>query len=221
MLQEAVSAIRVLVVDDHDVVREGIRAILGNAPDIQIVGQASNGEEAVVKATETHPDIVLMDLVMPGMSGLEACKRITEKTQSKVVILTHLQSHDTIVRAMDAGCRAFLSKENAFEELVPALRSVMRGKSYIATSLASRLMERQTSSEAAPRPSTAPLTVREGQVLKLIVQGMTNQQMADQLHLSVKTIQTHRGNILQKLGLHSRVDLVRYAVRNGLADLGL
>ncbi|MHB2017581.1 MAG: response regulator [Candidatus Xenobia bacterium] len=210
---------RVLVVDDHDVLRHGIRAVLALEENVSIVGEARSGEQALRMAVELRPDVVVLDLLLPGMNGLEACRRMMVGADCRIIILTHLYSHDTITRAFEAGCRGFVSKTTASEDLRAALRAVMRGQTYVASSLAGGLLERPPN--VGPGPHVPRLTPRETQVLNLIAQGETNQGIANALVVSVKTVQTHRTNIVQKLDLHSRADLVRYAVQHGLADLGM
>ncbi|HXE71135.1 MAG TPA: response regulator transcription factor [Candidatus Nitrosotenuis sp.] len=210
--------IRVGIVDDHEIVREGVRLILEGAEDVQVVGQACDGAEALRLAGEASPDILLMDLVMPGMDGIEACRRLArEHPAVKVLVLSQVDSEAHLLKVLEAGALGYVLKQSAREELLWAVRTVAAGHVYLTPPMAS-LLVRQTLRRPSPGPA-ARLTAREQAVLKLIARGLTNQEIARSLGLSIKTVQTHRGNIMEKLDLHDRVALVRYALKEGLATL--
>ncbi len=211
--------IRVLVADDHAVFREGVRLLLETRGEFEVVGEAATGEEAVGLARSLRPDIVLMDIGMPGMSGLEATGLIRgENSESRVLILTMHGTDEYFFRALEAGASGYVLKEAASSDLVKAIESVHRGGTFLYPSLAARLVEeylrRVRSGEE--RSSYEALTAREREVLQLIGEGSTNQEIAERLDLSAHTIQTHRIHIMNKLGLHNRAQLVSYAVRLGL-----
>lgn len=216
------SPIRVLVVEDHGIVREGIRLLLETQPDMQVVGEASDGDTAVQKAAQLAPDIVLMDLGIPGIDGIEATRQITKKCPgTKVLALTVHDSDDHFFRSLDAGASGYILKGAASDELLFAIRAARRGEIYLHPSLGTRLVadylrrvrrgERQDSYEL--------LTDREKEVLRLIAEGLTNQEIASLLVLSASTVQTHRSHLMEKLSLRSRADLIKYAIRRGIIEL--
>lgn len=213
--------IRVLVADDHTVVRAGIRLLLESETDIEVVGEARDGQEAVQKAHQLVPDIVLMDLAMPGMGGLEATQRITQASPGvRVLVLTMHENDEYFFQALNAGASGYLLKETSPDELVAALRAVYQGGVFIYPSLAGRLLDDYLRRVRAgdEEKVLGQLTPREQEVLRLIAQGKTGRQIADILHLSPKTVDRHRANITEKLNLHSRAELIRYAIRQGLIE---
>jgi two-component system response regulator NreC len=215
----AMNRIRVLIADDHTLVREGLRALLAAQGDCEVIAEASNGREAVDRALQMRPDIVLMDIGMKELDGLAATRRITTTNPAiRVLVLTVHDTEDYFFRVLEAGAQGFLAKDAASTELVAAVRAVHQGGVFLHAPMAKRLVEEylQQVSTGEERGSYEKLTAREREVLALIGAGHTNQEIADQLSLSINTVQTHRGHIIDKLNLHSRAQLMRYAVRMGM-----
>ncbi len=215
MTEEPIS---VLIADDHPVVREGLAAFLGIQPDIALVGEACNGEEAVARTKEVLPDVVLVDVVMPGMGGIEATRGIREASPStKVIILTSFAEDDKVIGAIKAGAAGYLLKEAGAQEVAHAIRTVYRGEALLHPSVAARLMQEIS---AGRDPQEEALTERELEVLRLIARGMSNKQISSELVISEKTVKTHVSNILAKLHLADRTQAALYAVRKRIVDLG-
>ena len=211
--------IKVLIADDHAIVREGIRMILALHEDIEVVGEAANGIEAIEQADKLSPDVVLMDIAMPGLGGLEATLEIMKrKPQSKILVLTQYDNTEYIYRFLKAGAAGYVLKKTVGSDLVSAIRSVFQGKSFIDPSIADKVIQGflEKPEAASDDAGYDVLSDREKQVLKLIAEGYTNQQIADALFLSIKTVMTHRTNLMEKLGIHNRTELVKYAIRKGL-----
>ncbi len=210
--------INVLIADDHPILRDGVRLLLEGEADMQVVGQAANGLEAVRLACDLKPDIVLMDIQMPEVDGIEACERIGRQAPTvKVLILSQIDTEEHLVRVLEAGAQGYVLKQSATDELVNAIHTVINGHVYMTPSMASRLVGRYLRREDEKTQKSKQLTAREQDVLKGICEGATNQQIAENLNLSIKTVQSHRANIMEKLNLHNRVDLVKYAIKMGLA----
>jgi len=207
--------IKVLVVDDHAVLRDGIRALLDVPEDIEMVGEASEGKDALEKAQELAPDIVLMDLMMPGMDGLEATRRLKKKTPKvKVLILSQHDNREYILSAIKAGANGYVVKKALGLELVSAIRAVYSGFFYLHPSVTEPVVtEYLKQAENEPYDS---LTAREREILKLIADGNTSREIADTLFISLKTVIGHRARIMEKLELHSSTELIKYAIRKGL-----
>jgi NarL family two-component system response regulator LiaR len=213
------SSIRVLVADDHAIVRKGIRALLATELDIEIVGEAENGREAVTEAEKLQPDVVLMDLVMPEMDGIEAIRRITaHQPEARILVLTSFAADDKVFPAIKAGALGYLLKDSGPEELVQAIRQVYRGESSLHPTIARKLLQELSRPSERP-PTPEPLTEREVEVLRLVARGQSNQEIADQLVISEATVRTHVSNILSKLQLASRTQAALHALREGLASL--
>ena len=225
--------IHVLLVDDHQILRDGLRALFAAQPDIVVVGDARDGVEALEQVDALTPDVVVMDLVMPRMNGIEATKRIHESHPGvKVLILSMYDDDEYVQRVIQAGAAGYALKGVASDELVRAIREVHRGSSFLQPAIAAKLIEdyvRRVRDDALPATAPLegepggddePLTQREREVLTLIAEGGTNQVVADALGLSRKTVESHRANIMRKLGAHDVTELVRYAVRTGLINLG-
>ena len=214
--------IRVLLVDDHTILREGVRALLANEPEIVVVGEAGDGQEALDKVESLHPDIVLMDMVMPRMNGLEATGHIKRQhPEVKVLILSMYDDDEYVQQVIQAGASGYLLKGMAADDLILAIREVRAGSSFLNPAVAAKLIEdyvRRVRGDAADA-GNEPLTVREREVLKLIAEGNTNQEIADVLCLSRKTVESHRANIMRKLDLHDVTELVKYSLRTGLIRL--
>ncbi len=211
--------IRVLIADDHALVRKGIRALLATEPGIEVVGEAQDGQQAVDAVRTVQPDVVLMDLIMPGMDGLEATRHITAaQHHTRILVLTSFAGDDQVFPAIRAGARGYLLKDSAPEDLVEAIQQVYRGESSLHPSIARRVLREL--SEPSRQPQGAdPLTEREIQVLQLVAQGQSNREISDLLTISEATVRTHVSNILSKLNLCSRTQAALYALREGLASL--
>ena len=215
-----VNKISVLIVDDHTIVRDGISALLALAGDIEVVGEAANGSEAIEKVRDLNPDVVLMDVSMPILGGLESTRRICKESRSKVIILTQYDDKEYVFPAIEAGASGFISKVAASAELATGIRSVYNGDSYLSPSIAKLLVEDyRTGDKRGNSDPYQQLTARERDVIKLIAEGYTTQQVADMLVVSPKTVEGHRTNLMAKLGLRNRVELVKYAVRKGIITI--
>jgi two-component system response regulator NreC len=209
--------IRVLVVDDHAVIRTGLRRVLDAEQDIETVAEAPNAERAVFEALEHKPDVVLMDVVMPGKSGIEGTPALLRAVPEAKVLVLSMQDDPGYVReAFDAGASGYVLKEAADTEVVSAVRAVAAGERYLHPALGARLIAAEA--EERKRAEVDPLSEREREVLRLLALGHTNQEIAQMLYISVRTAETHRAHIMQKLGLSSRAELVRYALGEGLLE---
>jgi len=214
-----VEAIRILIVDDHPVVREGIGSMLKREPDFKIVGEATNGLEAIEKVHELSPDIVLMDLRMPELDGVEAMIRIrAEKPEVKFIILTTFSDDEYIFRGIAAGARAYLLKDAPRAELFSAIRAVSKGESQIQPVVASRVLDK-LAELSKKTPAAETLSERETEVLKLMAKGVSNKELADQLSITQSTVKTHITSIFQKLNVTTRTEAVTTALRKGIIQL--
>ena len=209
--------IRVLVAEDHPIVREGLRTLIASEPGMALVGEAADGIEAVAKARALRPDVILMDLMMPRMSGLEAIGEIkASQPEVPILVLTSFAEEDKIFPAIRAGALGYLLKDSSPEQLFRAIRDVHRGEPSLHPTIALKMI-RELDHPASQERSASPLTDREIQVLKLVAQGLTNQEIADRLVISEWTVRTHVRNILGKLHLANRTQATLYALREGLA----
>ena len=214
--------IRVLIADDHTLVRDGIRALLALAADIEVVGEASTGKEALEQVKELRPDVVLMDLMMPVMSGLDATRRIRrEFPATKVLALTQYDDSEYVIPVIEAGARGFITKMAAFAELASAIQAVSKGDSYLSPSAAAALVEecQQKTSEDGRKDPYDQLTDREKEVLKLVVEGHTAREIADLLVVSPKTVEWYKTSLMNKLDIHNKTDLIKFAIRKALITL--
>jgi two-component system response regulator NreC len=215
------SKIKLIIADDHAMVRTGLRMLLEAQDDMQIVGEAENGTDAVRQVMDDQPDVVLMDVQMPDMNGIEATREIKKiLPETAVLALTIYEDDQYFFEMLKAGASGYIPKRAAPDELVTAIRTVHRGDVFLFPSLAGRLVQDFVNrSERDVEPLTDDLTSREQEVLTLIAESMTNAAIGEELGISVKTVDRHRENIMRKLNMHSRVDLVKYAIRKGLIDL--
>jgi len=214
--------IRVLVVDDHTIVRDGICALLALAGDIEVVGEATNGNEALKMVSKLHPDVVLMDIAMPIMGGLEATRRISKEfPKTKVLVITQHDDKEYVFPVLESGASGLISKAGASSELASGIRSVYRGDSFLSPSVARLLVEnfQSTAGERNKQDPYKMLTGREREILKLLAEGYSNQEIAEMLVITPKTVEGHKTNLMSKLGIHNRIDLVKYALRKGIISI--
>lgn len=210
---------KILIADDHGIVRTGLKLLFERIPDIEVIGEASDGREAVKLAEELQPDIVIMDIGMPLLNGLEAAAQINRANESiRVIILSMYTDESYIVKALDAGAKGYLLKDNADDDIERAVRSVMIGRPFFSPSIAQAMLEDYVRllRERKVQDSYEILTEREREVLQLLAEGKSNKEAAGILNLSPYTIETHRTNMMQKLGLHNTAEIVLYAVRKAI-----
>lgn len=213
--------IRILVVDDHALVREGIKSLLQALPQITVIGEAEDGLDAITRARELRPDLVLMDIGMPRMTGVEATRHIRQEMPGvQVVALTIHESEEYLFQMLRAGAAGYVLKKSHPSEMLAAIEAAMRQETYLTPSMAKGLVTDylRRVGEGEEEPTYRELTDREREVLKLIAEGYTNPEIGMLLHISVKTVQAHRSNIMEKLDLHRPAALVRYAIRKGLVE---
>jgi DNA-binding NarL/FixJ family response regulator len=214
---------RILVADDHEVVRRGLCALLRNQPEWEVCGEAGDGREAVEKVLTLKPEVVILDIGMPNLNGLEATRQILKTNpRIKVLVLTLHDSDQVVQEVLNAGARGFLLKTDAARDLVAAVEALRRGKTYFTPKVAAMVLDgylRRENGTAPERPARRRLTPREREVVQLLAEGKSSKEVAVVLGLSVKTAETHRSNIMRKLELHSVSDLVLYAVRNNIVHM--
>jgi len=209
--------IRTVVVDDHAVVRSGLKLLLEREEDIEVVGEAGNARDAILRARGLKPDVILLDVVMPGESGIEVLPKLLEESPETKVLVLSMQDDPSYVReAFSAGAAGYVLKEAADEEVVSAVREIAAGGSYVHPALGARMVAADAEARAAAEAD--PLSDREREVLRLLALGHTNQEIAKMLYISVRTAETHRAHIMQKLRLSTRAELVRYALAHGLLE---
>jgi DNA-binding NarL/FixJ family response regulator len=207
---------RILLADDHSVVRQGFRLILENQSDMEVVGEAANGREAVTVAESLQPDVVIMDVTMPELNGIEATRRISELSPRTRVLALSMHKDSVYVREiLRAGAKGYLLKDAAGNDLLAAVRAVARGEGYLSPAVSDAVLTDYRKHVTNPIDL---LTSREREVLQMIAEGKTNKEIANSLQLSVYTVEAHRGRLMEKLNLHSTGELVRFALRNGLID---
>ncbi len=213
--------IHILIAEDHRIVRDGLRMLLQSEPDFEVVAEAETGREAVARAKEQHPDLAILDISMPDLSGLDATKLIkTESPQTQVLILTMHESDEYFFRALQAGASGYVLKKAATQDLIAAARSVARGEAFLYPSVAKKLIGDYVNrfQAGAEESGYASLSERERGVLLLLAEGLSNQEIADRLSITQSTLQTHRAHILDKLGLRTTADLIKDAVQHGLVS---
>jgi DNA-binding NarL/FixJ family response regulator len=214
--------IRVLVVDDHTIVRDGICALLALTGDIEVIGEATNGSEALKMVKEFNPDVVIMDIAMPIMGGLEATRRINKEfPRTKILVLTQHDDKEYVFPVIESGASGFISKAAASSELVSGIRAVYRGDSYLSPAVAKLLVVnyQRTAGKQTGQDLYDQLTERERDVLKLLVEGYSTKEIADTLIITPKTVEGHKTNLMAKLGIHNRIELVKYALRKGIITI--
>ncbi|HET9907637.1 MAG TPA: response regulator transcription factor [Anaerolineales bacterium] len=211
--------IRIFIADDHAIVREGLRALLATEPGLELVGEASNGLQAVNKVHDIRPDVILLDMVMPQMDGLEAILEIRKNwPEAKIIVLTSFSDDEKVFSAIRSGALGYLLKESSPQDLLQAIHSVARGEGFLSPTIASKVMRELNQPPKLP-PTKDPLTEREVEILQLVAQGLTNDEIAEKLVVSERTVRTHVSNILAKLQLANRTQAALYALKEGLASL--
>ncbi len=213
-------AARILIADDHDIVRKGLRALVEEESSWQVVADVQDGRSAVVKTQELKPDIAILDIAMPSLNGLDATKQIVKiNPDTKVLILTMHDSEQLIQHVLNAGARGYLMKSDAGHDLVVAIRALLLGQTYFTQKVAQIVLDTFTGKKTTTSEGDIQsLTAKEREVVQLLAEGKSSKEAADVLHVSTKTLETHRSNIMRKLGCHSVTDVVRYAIRNHLAQ---
>jgi len=207
--------IRILIADDHEIVRRGLRTLLESEPGCSVIGEAANGSEAVAKAVELRPDVALLDVDMPELNGMEVTRRIREALPQTEVLALSVHDSEHVARQMIAcGARGYLVKSDAGSELIAALEAVVRHKPFVSP----RISPAHGFASTATAPAIADLTARERETAQLLAEGLSNKEIASRLDISVKTAETHRTNVMRKIGAHSLADVVRYAIRNGIVE---
>ena len=213
--------IKVVVADDHTILRQGIKALLDNQAGIEVIGEAKDGREALTLIERLQPDVILMDIAMPGLNGLEATRRIKKKfPKIKVLVLTMYTNEEYVFQILQAGANGYLVKETAFQDLISAIRAVYRDEAFMSPSISKKVINRYTQRAQKTNDTTCDvLTTREREVLQLIAEGSSSKKIAEALFISPKTVETHRTHIMDKLNIHNRTDLVKYAIRKGIVDI--
>ena len=214
-------SVRVLLVDDHRMMREGLRVLLAAAPDIEIVGEASDGRMALDLVRTLSPDVVVMDVGMPELNGVEATRQIRAENEGvKVIALSTHTDKSYVHHMLEAGACGYVLKIAAYDELLRAVRAASLGRTYLSPEIAGVVVERSTQAHAGGAVSAySTLGAREREVLQLVAEGKTSAETAKEMHISIKTVESHRRNIVQKLGLHGTAELTKYAIREGLTSL--
>ena len=214
------SPVRILIADDHELTRRGVQVFLESQPEWKVVGEAATGHEAVEKAKELNPDVVILDISMPQLNGLETARQILKAVpQTEIVILTMHQSERLVRRALEAGARAFVTKSDVARHLIDAVNALRQHKAFFTSGAATAVLESYLSTSGLAHERQAPkreLTAREREVLQLLAEGKRNKEIASILQISIFTAETHRSKIMRKLSLHSMNEIVRYAIRNQL-----
>jgi DNA-binding NarL/FixJ family response regulator len=211
--------ITVLLVDDHTVVRQGLNALLSQEEDIEVIGEAENGREAIQMAAKKLPDVVVMDVVMPLMNGMEGTRQMLKSFPSvKVLVLSSYSDDDYVQQLTEVGASGFLTKQTAGDDLLLAIREVQKGNAFFSPAIAKRLRDRcrQAFSDGQPLKRNVQLTSRESEVLQLIAEGLANKQIASELGISIKTVEKHRQQVMNKLNIHDVAGLTRYAISKGV-----
>ena len=213
--------IKVLVADDHTILRQGIKSLLANEEEIEVIGEAKDGREALTIIEETLPDVILMDIAMPGLNGLEATRRIKKKfPRMKVLVLTMYTNEEYIFQILNAGANGYLVKETAFQDLISAIKAVYKNEAFMSPSISKKVINSYIKRAQNDEEVTCEvLTTREREILQLIAEGNSSKKIAELLFISPKTVETHRTHIMDKLNIHNRTGLVKYAIRKGIVDV--
>ncbi len=215
--------IKIVIADDHDVVRTGLKLLLKSNPEFMVIGEAGNGEEAITLTTELNPDVLLVDISMPAKNGIEVTRTIRQKNQNmKIIVFTIHENDEYVYQVIRAGANGYVLKNADKDELFNAIKTVQSGEFFFSPNISKLLINdyiKRSKSDVAPQPvDGSRLTKRELEILRHIAQGLTNTQIAEKLFLSVRTVNTHRNNLMQKLNIHETASLVMYAVQNGIVS---
>lgn len=214
------SKIRVFLAEDHTIVRKGLLSLLGTEAEIEIVGEAENGQEAIEKICQLVPDVVLMDITMPVLDGLEATRQIKKLLpQVKVVVLSVHSTEEHVFQVLQAGASGYVVKQAAVKELLQAIQTAYQGELFLSSSISRQSVDSYSQRAGATQEKYARLTAREREVLQMIAEGCSNREIAGRLHITIKTVEAHRAHVMDKLGLRNIAELTRYAVRIGMIDL--
>ena len=214
--------IRVILAEDHTIVRQGLRSLLEQSDDIEVIAEAEDGREAVNKTEQLKPDIVLMDISMPILNGIEATRQIKKKFPDiKVLILTMHTTEEYISQILHAGASGYLVKKSAHHELLSAIKAIQKGNSYLSPLVSKKVVDQylQKTQDDIKQDRYEKLTTREREVLQLIAEGKANKEIAERLYLSVKTVETHKAHLMEKLNLHTTTDLIKYAIQKGIINI--
>lgn len=212
--------IKLIIVDDHQIVRDGIVASLMLCDDIEVIAEASNGKKLLEKLENYSPDVIILDIAMPDMTGIEACKILkADYPEIRIVIFTGNENQESIFEALKAGADAFLPKEATREELIKAIYAVQKGDKYISKIISNTVIIDYINSEKNEKPKSACLSERENEIIKLIAEGLPYKEIAEKLFISPKTVEKHKRNILDKLKLETTIDLVKYAIKNKIIEI--
>lgn len=213
-------SLSILIADDHDIIRAGIKNVLAGHADYEVVAEAKDGEETVAKVEQHKPDILLLDISMPKVSGLDIIEQIHYiSPQTKILIISVHKAHAYIMKAFQAGVKGYLYKETAGEELLPALSKISAGHIYLTPSVSAYLMEKALEKSAEEKPKEALITSREQQILRLVADGKTAKEIAKILYISQRTVENYKNNLLKKLGLHRTSDLIKYAIKHKIVEI--
>ena len=210
--------IKILLADDHEVVRKGLKALLSAEPDFDILGEAGDGIDTIELVSKLQPDILVLDLMMPGMNGLEVTRRLSKKNPEVGIIILSMHSNEAyVLEALRSGAKAYILKESPPEELILGIREVVAGHQYLSSPLSEKSIDSYTQkAENSNNEPFSTLTAREREILLLIAQGRSNSEIADELSISARTVETHRTNLMHKLGLHNHAQLMQFAIRKGI-----
>ncbi|PLX11799.1 MAG: DNA-binding response regulator [Marinilabiliales bacterium] len=215
--------IRLIIADDHQIVRDGIKSLLENEKEIEIIAEASNGNEVIQLVNDQNPDIVLLDISMPGLSGLEVAEVLqTEHPECKTLFLSMYINEEYILGAIKSGAKGYLPKNTTKSELLDAIHAIIKGKEYFSEDVSAIMLKsymKRVKEDDEREKQNVQLTKRESEILKLFAEGLTNKEIADQLYISIRTVESHKNHIMQKLEFKSTVELVKYAIKNRLIDL--
>ncbi|MDD5645200.1 MAG: response regulator transcription factor [bacterium] len=213
-------ACTIIIADDHDIIREGIKNILKSESSYKIVGEASDGKSVIDKVKTAKPDILLLDISMPEMSGLEAIRAIRlSSPETKILIISVHKSNAYIMKALESGVMGYLQKENAGEELIPALEKIAKGRIYLSSSISAFLIDKAVNRDKKPSETGDVLSLREKDVIRLVAEGKIAKEISSLLCISPRTVENYKNNILKKLGLHKTGDLIKYAIKHNIVDL--
>ncbi len=215
-----IKKIKVLIADDHVMVRQGFMVLLNAQPDIEVIGEAADGNEMVAQAETLHPDVVLADISMPNLNGIEATKVIHQRfPEMPVVMITVHTSSSYVVRALRSGARGYVVKNDDFQHVVQAIKAVILGQRYLSTQVSEQIIDSVVTGTSQEFNMDERISIREREILQLLAEGNSNSQIAKKLVISARTVETHRTNIMRKLELTSQIDILRYAIQHGLAQL--